>query len=130
MENRKAKLLIIDDEPDLVEALQLRFMSSGFEVETAPDGDAGLDKVRSWMPDVVLLDVAMPKLSGWEVCRALRSEGRTRELPVVVMTAAILPDVEERARECGASAIVRKPFDDRQLVRTVRDQLEHRTGVP
>lgn len=115
------RLLIIDDEADLVEALALRFRASGFVVETAPDGPAGLRLARASRPDAILLDVAMPGMSGWEVCRALKSDPRTRGTAVVIMTAAMLRGAEEAARSAGADVVVKKPFDDRALVRTVRD---------
>ncbi|MBI4424291.1 MAG: response regulator [Elusimicrobia bacterium] len=115
-----ARLLIIDDEPDLVEALAMRFRVSGFEVETAADGRQGIERVRSFRPNVVLLDVAMPEMNGWDVCRALRADPATRELPVLVMTAAMLRGADEAARSVGADGVVRKPFDDRALVAAVK----------
>lgn len=118
-----ARLLIIDDEADLVEALALRFEASGFLVETAPDGPTGLRLARNARPDAVLLDIAMPGMSGWEVCRTLKGDPRTQGLPVLVMTAAMLRGADEAARSAGADGIVKKPFDDRALVQTVRDMI-------
>ncbi len=124
-----AKLLIIDDEADLVEALALRFMASGFDVETAPDGLAGLDRAHRRRPDVVLLDVAMPGMSGWDVCRRLKADPETRGTPVLIMTAAMLRGSEEAARAAGADGVVKKPFDDRGLVETVRGLVSRSAGA-
>ncbi len=123
MPDPRPRLLIIDDEEDLVEALAVRFSASGFEVDTAADGEAGLRKVSERPPDIVLLDLAMPKMDGWEVCRRIRAKAETARLPIVLMTAAILPEVEAKAKRCGADEVVRKPFDDRRLVETVRSRL-------
>lgn len=116
-----ARLLIIDDEADLVEALALRFEASGFVVETAPDGPSGLKLAKSHRPDVVLLDIAMPGMSGWDVCKDLKADPATRTMPVLVMTAAMLKGADEAAKAAGADGVVRKPFDDRALVKAVRD---------
>ncbi|MBI4349074.1 MAG: response regulator [Elusimicrobia bacterium] len=124
-----AKLLIVDDEADLVEALALRFEVSGFQVSTAPDGPSGLERARRTHPDIVLLDVAMPGMSGWDVCRALKADASTRDTPVLIMTAAMLRGSEEAARAAGADGVVRKPFDDRALVETVKRLVGRRAGA-
>ena len=121
---RAVKVLIIDDEKDLVELLAFRLRSSGrFEVETAYDGDAGLDKVDSFVPDIVLLDLLMPTMDGWEVCRLLRSSPETKSLPVVMMTAVRSSVAEEQAERLGIRRVVFKPFDDRKLVGLLLDAL-------
>ncbi|MBI5200520.1 MAG: response regulator [Elusimicrobia bacterium] len=124
-----ARLLIIDDEADLVEALAMRFSVSGFDVETAPDGPAGLESAHRRRPDVVLLDVAMPGMSGWDVCRRLKSDPETKGTPVLIMTAAMLRGSEEAARAAGADGVVKKPFDDRRLVETVRSLVGPKAGA-
>ena len=80
-----AKILIIEDEPDMVLGLKDNFEFEGYEVLTASDGVAGLERARSHKPDVVILDIMLPKLSGLEVCKTLRSEGFSA--PIVMLTA-------------------------------------------
>ena len=123
-----SRLAIVDDEADLVEALAMRFQVSGFEVRTAEDGPKGIELVHRFRPDVVLLDVAMPGMSGWDVCRALRDDPETREIPILIMTAAMLRGAEDAAQAAGADGVVRKPFDDRALVETVKGLARGRAG--
>jgi CheY-like chemotaxis protein len=112
----KRKVLIIEDDNDLVGVLRLRLEAAGFNVQAAQDGEAGLDKVRTFNPDVVLLDLVMPRLDGIEVGRRLRADPATRDLPVISMTALNEPGMEERLHEVGIDDIVRKPFDPQSLV--------------
>ncbi len=120
---RKIKVLIVDDERELVEVLAFRFQSTGaFSVETAQDGLSALRKVSSFKPDVVLLDLLMPVMDGWEFCRRLRENPATRRLPVIVMTAAQSGEAEERARQAGVCQVVFKPFDDHRLVQLMAQE--------
>lgn len=122
MPDHKKRILIIDDEEDLLEALILRFESTGyFRVETAPDAEAGLEKVRSFRPDAVLLDIAMPKIDGWEFCRRLKADPSTAGVPIVVMTAALTNNLKEQARGAGVARLLVKPFDEKELISIVRE---------
>lgn len=121
---RKRRLLIVDDEADLVEMLTLRLVASGrFEVDQAPDGEAGLAKIRGGMPDVVLLDSVMPKLDGWEVCRRLRADPGTRQAKIVMMTAGTPSRAKEEACQAGADRLILKPYEFEELVAMI-DSLE------
>lgn len=114
---RIRKVLIIDDEEDLVAMLSLRLRSTGrFEVDTAPDGAAGLARADSFGPDVVLLDTVMPGLDGWEVCRRLRADPRTKATRIVVMTAGNPSAAQARAKQAGADEVVFKPYDHERLI--------------
>jgi DNA-binding response OmpR family regulator len=117
---RPIKLLIIDDEEDLVEMLALRLTSTGFDVDRAYDGAAGLEKALATTPDVVLLDNVMPGLDGWEVCRRLRSEPRTRGTRVVLMTAGTPARAEARAKDAQADRVILKPYDHDELVAVLK----------
>lgn len=108
------KLLIVDDERDLVEPVARRLRGS-YRVTLAYDGEEGLAAARRERPDVMLLDLAMPAMDGWELCRRLRRDPRTRDIRVVVMTAWLTDDLERRAREAGAQAVLLKPFEDEDL---------------
>ncbi|MBI3552156.1 MAG: response regulator [Elusimicrobia bacterium] len=121
---RPIKVLIIDDEPDIVEALCLRFSKAGsFCVETAFSGPSGLAKVKTFKPDVVLLDLVMPETDGWEVCKLLRADPATENLPVVMMTAQDGAATKERAREARIHRVLVKPLDLGALVETLRNAL-------
>lgn len=117
------KILIIDDEPVVVTLLRNRVESRGFEVEIATEGAAALEKAKAFRPDLILLDIAMPGMDGFEVCRRLKEAPGTRSIPVVIFTASQEARLEEQAREAGAFKLVRKPFVD-QLFKTISEILD------
>ncbi|MCP5465034.1 MAG: response regulator [Deltaproteobacteria bacterium] len=102
------KVLIIDDEGDLLEMVTMRLNKAGHEVETALDGKQGLEKVSSFKPNVILLDVNMPELNGWQVCQALKENPETANISVVILTAT--RDLKQ-AKEVKADRVVLKPFN-------------------
>jgi len=123
------KLLIVDDEADLVEMLLLRLQALGrYDIDTAYDGEEGLDKARAEKPDVVLLDTVMPKVDGWEVCRRLKADPLTKDTKVIVMTAAGT-GAQKTAQEAGADELVLKPYEFNDLL-GVLTALEGRGNTP
>lgn len=112
----RASLLIVDDERDLVEPLARRLRAGGrYEVSVAYDGEEGLAAARRRPPDVALVDLAMPGMDGWELCRRLRSEPGTRGVRIVIMTAWLSEGLDRRAREAGAERVLLKPFESDAL---------------
>ncbi|MBI2385214.1 MAG: response regulator [Elusimicrobia bacterium] len=114
------KILIVDDERDLVAPLALRLRSLGrYEVAVAFDGAEGLAKAAKFRPDVALIDLSMPKLDGWALCRRLRGDPRTRGVKVVIMTAWLSPDLGRRALSEGVADLLIKPFEDEDLLKAL-----------
>lgn len=112
----RPRLLIVDDERDLVEPIARHLRASGrFEVDAAYDGEEGLAAARRAPPDVALVDLAMPGMDGWELCRRLRSEPSTRGVRIVIMTAWLSEGLHGRAREAGAESVLLKPFENDAL---------------
>ncbi len=109
------KVLIVDDEPNIVTSLVFLMKKSGFETSVARDGDEALAEVERFHPDLVLLDVMMPKRDGFEVCQMLRAAGRT-ELKIVLLTAKGRETEVAKGLAIGADAYVTKPFSTRDLV--------------
>ena len=109
-------ILVVDDDPDLREFLRLVLTSMGFEVTSAANGREALDDMDGHDPDLILLDMKMPVMDGWEFCRAL--EGRDARPPIVVLTAA--PDPAGRAAEVHAEDWLGKPFEIADLEAIVR----------
>ena len=115
-----ARILIVDDEPMSVKLVGAILRRQGYEVTSAPDGDAGLRHFREHAPDLVLLDVVLPKLGGLDVCAQLRASS---EVPIIMLSA--VPDDGEEARclRLGATDYLGKPFDIDELVARVRAAL-------
>ena len=120
----EAHILVVDDEPDITELLVVNLDLNGYRTSSAPDGVEALERVREAAPDLVLLDVMMPRLDGWEVLAALQEDEATRDIPVVMLTA--LADERDviRGHLTGAVRYVTKPFDMTSLLRTVEEALE------
>jgi len=125
--NAKAKLLVVDDQPANVKLLEQVLTASGYEVVTAGSGAEALEKVAAAQPDLVLLDVIMPKMSGYEACRAIRADPATELLPVVMVTA--LDPSEERVKgiEAGADDFLSKPINQHEILARVRSLLRIRS---
>jgi two-component system alkaline phosphatase synthesis response regulator PhoP len=122
-----AKILIVEDEPDMVLGLKDNFEFEGYEVLTASDGMAGLERARTQKPDAIILDIMLPKLSGLEVCKALRSEGFSA--PIVMLTARGQEIDKVVGLELGADDYVTKPFSIRELLARVRAILRRTEGA-
>lgn len=121
-----AKILIADDEPNIVISLEYLMKREGFEVSVAHDGQEALDAVAASVPDLILLDVMMPRKTGFEVCQALRSRADCANVHIVMLTAKGRDTDVAKGLALGASAYMTKPFSTRELVDKVRGLLEGR----
>jgi DNA-binding response OmpR family regulator len=121
-----SKILIVEDEPDMVLGLKDNFEFEGYEVLTASDGQTGLERARTQKPDLLVLDIMLPKLSGLEVCKTLRGEGF--EAPIVMLTARGQEIDKVVGLELGADDYVTKPFSIRELLARVRAILRRSEG--
>lgn len=120
---KKEKILIVDDTVDTVELLKKRFRADGYETAEAYDGEEGLRKVAECQPDLVVLDVMMPKLDGYAVCKCLKNDEATRHLPVLMLTAKSETSDKVKGLDIGADDYIAKPFDYKELVARVRSLL-------
>ena len=100
-----ATVVLVDDHDSQREIYELALSTAGFVVHEAASGERAIEMIRVRRPDVVVLDLAMPKLDGWEVCRRLKSDPETSGIPIVVVTAHIVPGVRESAEHAGCDAI-------------------------
>ena len=117
------KVLIVDDEPNIVISLEFLMKKEGFEVAVAGDGEEALTKAASFAPDLILLDVMMPKKSGFEVCEALRADPARSGLLIVMLTAKGRDTEVAKGLALGADAYVTKPFSTKELLAKVKDML-------
>lgn len=113
------RVLLIDDEPDVLLLCRVNLEHAGYEVAEAQEGAQGLAMARQERPDVVVLDLMIPIMSGYEVLAALRADGSTRDLPVVILTAKAQAHDRIRCWEGGAAGFVTKPFPPQVLTDTL-----------
>ena len=124
--SRPARVLIADDNPQGAELLEAYLGDSGYELRTAADGEQTLRQVAAWQPDLILLDIMMPRLSGFEVCKRLRADPATRDVAVLMVTALDQPSDIERAVEAGTDDFLSKPINKNELLLRVRSLLRSR----
>lgn len=117
-------ILIVDDEADLIEAIKMRLETEGYEVVTALDGAEGLMKAKGDKPALILLDVMMPKLNGYQVCRELKSDAKCKDIPVVMLTARAQQTDKFWGREVGADDYITKPFEFGALLDIIKKYLK------
>lgn len=117
-------VLVVDDVAHGREICAEYLEFRGFRVATAEDGEEALAKAFELLPDVILMDLSLPRLDGWEATRRLKHDERTRDIPVIALTAHALADAHEKAKSAGCDAVVTKPCLPKDLEAEVRRQLE------
>jgi DNA-binding response OmpR family regulator len=120
------RILIADDDTPNADLLEAHLDGSGYETKIASNGEETLAAARDWKPDLILLDVMMPKLSGFEVCRRLRSDANTRDIGILMVTALDQSTDVETAVESGTDDFLTKPINKTELLLRVRALLESR----
>jgi DNA-binding response OmpR family regulator len=119
------RIVVVDDQPDIRLMCRVNLALEGYEVIEASDGETGLHAVFAYRPDLVLLDVMMPGLDGWEVLETLKASPRTASIPVVLLTARVQREDEIRGWRSGAADYLAKPFNPSTLSEVVRRALTH-----
>lgn len=115
-----AKVLIVDDEPNIVLSLEFLMEQAGFEVVTAEDGEQALARVNESQPDLLLLDISLPGMSGFDVLERLRGEAATAQLAIIMLTAHGRDVEREKGMALGADDYITKPFSTQSLVEKVK----------
>jgi DNA-binding response OmpR family regulator len=118
------RILVVDDESDLVSVLRFGLEAEGFRVIDAGDGEEGLKKARDERPDLMVLDLMLPKMDGYKVCRALKFDDRYRAMPIIILSARSGAQDRQLALDMGADEFVTKPYDMQDLVRRARTLLK------
>ena len=117
------KILIADDEEDVKIVIQLFLESKGYEIATAYDGLDAIDRAREEKPDMIILDVMMPVIDGFEVCKRLKADAELKDIPVVMLSASAHAESRERGLEAGAIDYLVKPFEPDKLEKVVQKVL-------
>ncbi len=119
-------VLVVDDEPNIVMSLEFLMEQAGFEVRVAADGEAALRAMEDKVPDLVLLDVMMPKRDGYDLCQMIRAKPEWKDVRIIMLTAKGREVEREKGMALGADDYVTKPFSTRELVERVKTFLEDR----
>ena len=123
----KEKILIIDDEENVIELMQIHLISRGLEVISALNGKDGLSKAYEEKPVLIILDIRLPGLDGWEVCGRLKEDPETKHIPIIMLSAFTQKDDIDRSKDLGGDLFIAKPFDPVCLADTVEQMLGRRT---
>ncbi len=118
------KILVVDDEVDLVETIRFPLESEGFTVLVSYNGEDALNQARTENPDLILLDIMLPKLDGYKVCRLLKFDERYRNIPILMLTAKTQEKDKAIGMETGADEYITKPFDMDELLEKVKAYLK------
>ena len=122
------RILIADDEPNIVLALEFLMKKEGYEVQTVSDGEEALRTIEKSPPDLILLDIMMPKLDGYEVCQRIRSDPSMKDIVIIMLTAKGREVEREKGLALGADFYITKPFSTREVVKKVREVLAGHPG--
>lgn len=117
------KILVVDDEPDYVTLVKTRLEANQYEVLTAGDGQEGLEKAKREKPDLIILDLMLPKMGGYKVCALLKKDTRYAKIPIILLTARAQDEDQKLGLECGANAYLTKPFDAPTLLAKIQELL-------
>ena len=128
MSDDRRTVLVVEDDAPLRRMVSIFLRAAGYHVRPAEDGSSGLALARDERPDLVLLDLMLPELDGWEVLRRIKGDARTAAIPVLVLTASVDAPLTEQALRLGATRFLAKPIDSRVLVEIVDDVLGQSEG--
>jgi len=120
----KKKILLVEDEKVLIETVTLRLEANGYEVISAYDGFAGLGKAKKEKPDLIILDLMLPKMDGYKVCGLLKADTRYNKIPIIMFTARAQESDKKMGKEVGADAYITKPFEPPVLLEKIRQLLK------
>ncbi len=120
----KAKILVVEDDPDIMRILTHALTTAGYQVVPAYGGEDAIRKVKAQMPDLVLTDLAMPKVSGVEVIDSIKRDPDTQQIPVIAVTAHVWDGIAQSAGQVGCDGYISKPFNAKHVVQEVEKHLK------
>ena len=123
MDGVKKKILVVDDEADIVTMIQMRLEAGGYEVISASDGNSGYSRAKSENPDLIILDVMLPGMDGYKVCRLLKFDQKYKRIPIIMLTAKGGKEDQDLSRQVGAELFLNKPPELKELLAKVNELL-------
>ncbi len=123
MNTGKKKILVVDDEEDIVTTIKMRLEASGYEVIAASDGNAAYEKAKAESPDLIILDLMLPGMDGYQVCRLLKFDDYYKGIPIIMLTAQSQKEDREWGQKVGADLYLTKPFEPKELVEKIKEFL-------
>lgn len=117
-------VLVVDDEVQLVEMIKMRLEANGYSVITAYDGQEALNKAKKNKPDILILDLMLPKMDGYKVCGLLKKDARFAKTPIIIFTARAQEEDVVLGKELGAEAYITKPFEPQALIAKIKELLK------
>jgi DNA-binding response OmpR family regulator len=123
------RVLVVDDEPHIAQIMKLTLESGGYEVEVAVDGAEGLKRAKEWGPDLILLDLMLPNIDGYKVCRFLKFDQKYSHIPIILISAMGETEDKELGKQVGADLYMSKPFQPDELLARVSELIEQRSGL-
>ena len=120
----KKKILIVDDEIEFVEMITMRLRASGYEVIACYDGEGVSDKTRAERPDLIILDIMLPKIDGYSICSAFKKDAELEKIPVILLTAKDTTHEPDKLEEAGADHCMIKPFEPKELLDKIRELIK------
>jgi len=119
----KKRILVVDDEKDMLYAVKMQLEAHHYEVLTAKDGQEGLNMARQEGPDLIILDLMLPRVDGYKVCRMLKFDSKYKGIPIIIFSARAQQDDKDLGYEVGADAYVSKPFEPKKLLGKIEELL-------
>jgi two-component system alkaline phosphatase synthesis response regulator PhoP len=117
------KILIVDDEPDILKVIVFRLKKLGYEIITAVEGEGALDLIKDEKPDLIILDLRLPKKCGNEICLDIKKHNNLKDIPVIIVTASS-DKIKEIAKDCQADDYILKPFDSEEFINKIKGYFE------
>ncbi len=122
--NMPTHILIVDDDPDALDLIRLLLQRTGYETMTAPDGEMGLKSARREKPDLILLDIFLPGMDGYQVLNALQNASETKSVPVILIGGKAHSEEKVKALRAGADAYLKRPFHTQELLGAIKNTLD------
>ncbi len=122
-------ILIVEDYPNVVEVLRIRLQNAGYRVLVAFDGQEGLKLAREHKPDLIILDIMLPKMNGYKLCRLLKFDAKYRDIPIFMLTSRTKATDRQLGKQTGADEYITKPYDPRELLHLIQKYLPEKTAA-